>query len=189
MSMTSQQLIERATKRFPQVDLELRSRLYVLIPDALKSLGYQVMNSNDPMVKQKLIKDFTVTASAGTASLTTPLTASEPMILESLKSATMTHSTSDYPFQHLFDRQSLVLDRPSFGLIYDWVNGNTLRTRDTDGSLTALSGTVTISANYVPILTTVSGDQTLEEMLVEELVRVASTGIGAQMPQEAQVAA
>ena len=159
----------------PKDVVQVSTRLYVLIPDALKSLSYRVMNSDDPVLRQKLIKDFSVTATSGTAPLTTPLTASEPMIWEGLSKSTMMHSSSVYPFQHLPDRTSLIIDRPRFGLIYDWVDGSTLRTKDTSGSLTGLTGTVTISGSYIPVITTVSGNADLEEMLVEDLTRIAVT--------------
>lgn len=72
--------------------------------------------------------------------------------------------------QRLPDRAQLSLSRPLGFYIY-WINDDgTLRTRNTDGSLTSLSTTVTCTANFIPIITSIAG-QELETIFLDVLER------------------
>ena len=137
-----------------------------VLPTALSMLAERVAKSTEPSYSQLLKKDFAVTVTNGTGSLTTPLTASEPLLVEYLPQA-IAVTSSGVRLHYLPDRTQLELDRPRLFIWYT-VDNSTLRTKNTDGSLTSLSTTVTITANYVPTLASVPDN--LSDDLVEIVI-------------------
>lgn len=75
------------------------NRIAAVIPDALREL----------VNKGQLRKTFAISAVNGVVSLATPLTASEPIILEDHKRWLVTFDSATYPAQYRADRSSLLL--------------------------------------------------------------------------------
>jgi hypothetical protein len=130
-----------------------------VLPTALSMLAKKVAESKEPSYCQLLKKDFSVTVTSGTGSLTTPLTASEPLLVEYLPQATVS-TAGGVKLHYLPDRTQLELDRPKL-LIWYTVDNSTLRTKNTDGSLSSLNTTVTITANA-----------TVPDILSDDLVEI-----------------
>jgi hypothetical protein len=141
-----------------------------ILPTALTMLAKQVAESKEPSVCQLLKKDFTVTVTGGTGSLTTPLTASEPILLEYLPQA-LAFTSNGLQLHYLPDRVQLNLERSNLFIWYT-VDNSTLRTKNTDGNLSTLATTVTITANYVPLIASVS--DLLSDDLVDIVVALLS---------------
>jgi hypothetical protein len=135
-----------------------------VLPTALSLLANKVAKSNEPSYSQLLKKDFTVTVTSGTGSLTTPLTASEPILVEYLPQA-IAVTANGVKLHYLPDRTQLELERPRL-LMWYTVDNSTLRTKNTDGSLLSLSTTVTITANYTPTIANVP------DLLSDDLVEI-----------------
>jgi len=119
------------------------------------------------MWKRELLKkDFSATIASGTSDLSASLTAAEPLLIEFISSAFVTDSNGNM-LQYLPDRFQLKLKRPAM-FIYFTVDKSTLRTRNTDGSLTSLSTTVTIVGAFAPTLANVPAQ--LEDDFVDVVV-------------------
>lgn len=144
-----------------------------IVPVALAKFGDTV--AADPMIRELLKKDFSVTVTSGTGSLVAAFTATEPLLIECLPWSQV-YGSGAQPLQWLPDRVQLGLDRPRMFAYYT-VDKSTLRTRNTDGLLTSMSDTLTISGNYTPLITNVP--PVLEDMFVD-------TVIGLLMPANEQ---
>jgi len=173
MSRTS--LVDRAYLRNQSVGGPAAAIPYarydVLAPQALTILAREV--AGDEMRADLLRKDFNLTVTSGTASLTTSLTANEPMLLGSLWLAKITSADSTYPWQYLPDFASLALSRTPYGLIYFTVEGTGLQCTDTTGAISSLSTTATANASFVPLAASLSGILDLEEAAINVLVTLA----------------
>ena len=151
--MTSAQAIERALREItpaptPEAMVPLRTMLDVRIKGSLRALAERVVNTN------LLRKTFTETATAGEASLTTSLTASEPLILEGIRSASIFITGVDYAAQYKADRASLAFPA-STEFAYWTLENQTIVIRDADG-LGTYDGAVTIrNAPFIPTLANV----------------------------------
>jgi hypothetical protein len=169
MALTVLTAISRVMSRLNDqgVQVILPPDLQPLITDALEKTAEVVANNQNPNIRQLLRKDFTITVSSGTGSLAAAFADAEPPLLGALPSAYMSTS-SGAVMQNLPDRQQLSLTRPLGFYVY-WINDNgTLRTRNTDGSLTSLSTTVTGTVNYVPAITSINGKE-LETIFLDQL--------------------
>lgn len=144
----------------------LRSpRILALIPNALRELAEQAMPTN------LLRKTFTETAAAGEASLTTSLTAAEPLILEGLRRAAIYVDGFTYAAQYKADRASLSYPA-STEFAYWALENQTIIIRDAMG-LNNYVGNVTIrNAPHIPILTNVP--VSLEALFILILADMAS---------------
>lgn len=137
-------------------------------PSCLTKLAESVARSPD---RQLLVKDFEVTVTSGIGDLTDALTAAEPLLISEIPSGNLYVTSGTTPLQFLPDRTQLGLTRPKMVGYYS-IDNNNLRTRNTDGSLTSLNTTVTITGSYVPTLASVP-DQLSDELValvVEYLV-------------------
>jgi len=147
-----------------------------LIPDALKKFA-QIVAKN-PDIAPLLRKDFSIVVTSGTGSLVASLTAAEPMLEEFLDSAFLVTSTG-VQLHHLPDRTQLSLKRPQM-IPYYTDDAGTLRTRNTDGSLTSLNTTITATAQYVPTIGDVPNQ--LQELFIDTLALMLKSR--AAVPQE-----
>jgi|SRR5882724_3345916 len=161
------------------------ARYDALAPQAMAVLARRVAADKD--MADLLRKDFSLTVASGTASLTTPLTASEPLMIQFLQFAKITSADSNQPWQYLHDFTLLSLSRPTFGLIFFTVEGSSLQCTDTTGATGSLSTTATANSSFIPLVATISGIGDLEEQSVQILAEMAS-GIGTGSNQT-QVAA
>ena len=163
--MTSGELIERAIRLLgPETTVEqrlhLRSTLLANVETALRRLAEMAAPKN------LLRKTFTVTATDGEASLTTPLAAAEPLLLDHLSRASIFITGFTMAAQYKADRSSLSYAATTQFPYYTLEN-QTLVIRDATG-LDNYNGTVTLrNAPYIPLLTNVPAS--LETLLVELL--------------------
>ena len=178
MSLTVAQIVDTIRERGLELD---GPEVDAALPAALNAFGDKIAKDARPDIRNLLRKDFSVTITSGTGSLSTAFTASEPLIAENVKDGNLYVTSGTTPCQWLPDRTQLGLTRPAF-FIYYTIDGTTLRTRNiTDGSLTSLSTTMTVTGNYVPLLSSVPSQ--LEDELVEEVIKVIT-----EMRQSAQQA-
>lgn len=162
--MTANELIERSLRHLGPMSeeraLAVRSILLVLIEDALRRLAELALPSG------LLRKTFTVTATNGEASLSTPLAAAEPLLLDGLKRASVFIDGFSQAAQYKADRSSLSF-QASTQFAYWTLENQTLVIRDATG-LDNYSGDVILrNAPFVPTLANVP--VSLEPVLVEVL--------------------
>lgn len=183
MALTVLTAIDRIMSRLNEgpTPLVYPADIQPLITDALERTAEIVADSDNPDTRQLLRKDFTITVTAGTGSFAAAFADTEPPLRKSLPSAYMVTTGGDV-MQNLPDRVQLGLARPLNFYIY-WINDNgTLRTRNKDGSLTSLTTTVTGTVNYVPIITSIDG-QELETIFLDVLEKAVRDRVGEQAGQ------
>lgn len=149
--MTTLELIDRVLNKLGEPSNVAGPEIEAIIPSALSQFASQVANDSRPHMRELLRKDFSVTVTSGIGDLSTHLAASEPLIIENVPSAYLLVSSGLTPMQSLPDRVQLGLTRTT-AVIWYTIDGSTLRTRNTDGSLTTLTTTVTLTGNYVPTI-------------------------------------
>lgn len=182
MTMTRASLVQRAWLKNQAVsgaaDIPL-ARYDVLEPQARAIMAQKIAVDPSERIRAQLRKDFSLSVASGVVSLTTVMTASEPLIDQALDRALITSTDSSYPWQYM-DYTLLTLERPAFGLIYYGVKSGNLHATDTTGVLGSLTTTATCNCGYVPLAATLSGDLTLEELAVASLAELAMSGGVAQ---------
>lgn len=144
------------------------ARYDAMVNQAMSLLAQEVAANQS----QLLQKDFSVTISSGLGSLTTSLTASEPMLLLSAPLAPISDITSSdatQPWQYLPGLDQIYLDRPTFGMVFYTVNGSDLIATDTTGALSSLSTTAVCHTYFVPLPASLSGTPQLEEWGIKSL--------------------
>ena len=167
--MLSAELVEKALRLIEplpseEVAVRLRTTLLTRITNALQQLAEVVSTSN------LLRKTVTVTATNGEAPLTTPLNATEPILLAGLRRGQVYISGFNYPAQYKADRSSLIAPA-STEFAYWTLENQTILIRDATG-LDNYDGDVIVrNVPYVPLLANVP--VTLEPLLVEILARHA----------------
>lgn len=162
--MTANELVERSLRLIgPMTEeqrLAMRSGMLVLVDDALRKLAELALPG------RLLRKTFTVTATSGEASLSTPLAAAEPLLLDGLKHASVFITGFTHAAQYKADRSSLSF-AASTEFAYWTLENQSIVIRDGTG-LGNYSGTVTLrNAPHVPTLANVP--VSLEPILVEIL--------------------
>lgn len=137
------------------------------VPVALKEVAVKVAESNDESVRVQLQKDFTLSLTAGKASVSSLLNASEPALLK-YPFVRVEHSSLSYPLQPVPSLLRLQIEptNPDFGFYA--VKSGQIHTKDTAGSLSALTGNLTVTAQYIPTLALLPNP--LLPLLVEEIV-------------------
>lgn len=175
MALTVKTAINRVKGRLNEqgVEVILPPDVERLIPDALRRFALLVNSSAE--MSPLLRKDFSIVVASGVGSLTASLTAAEPLLAECLPNAHLVASTNTTPMQYLPDRFQLSLSRPLGFFIYFCNDQGTLRTRNTDGSLTSLNTTVTATAQYIPTIGNVPTQ--LEDLFITTLADMIKTAI------------
>lgn len=167
MSLTNLTAISKATARLNEMGVEviLPPDIVPLISTALERFALMIAGTKDA---QLLRKDFSVVVTGGTGDLATPLAASEPLLQECIGGAYVVTSGGTQ-LHYLPDRTQLALNRPT--MIPYWINDKgTMRTRNTDGSLTSLSTTLTITGQFKPIISSIPTQ--IEEKFIDVLAGV-----------------
>jgi hypothetical protein len=149
--MTTLELIDRVLNKLGEPSNIAGPEIEAILPSALYAFGSHVANDARPHMRELLRKDFSVAVASGTGDLSAHLTASEPLIIENVPQDYFAVTGGTVPMQGLPDRVQLGLAR-STAVIWYTIDGSTLRTRNTDGSLSTLTTTVTVTANYVPTI-------------------------------------
>lgn len=178
MALTNLTAISKAVSRLNELGVEviLPPDIVPLISTALERFALVIAGSKDA---QLLRKDFTVAITSGTGDLATPLAASEPLLQECIGGAYVV-STAGVQFHYLPDRTQLSLSRPT--MIPYWTNDRgTMRTRNTDGSLTSLSTTLTVTGQYKPIISSIPTQA--EERFIDVLAQVIKERVEVSSPQ------
>lgn len=176
--MISTELVERALRLInpaptPEQAVALRTMLRTQVDNALRRLAVLALPNN------LLRATFTVTATDGEASLATPLSASEPLLLEGFKRASVFIDGYTHTAQWKADRSSLAFPS-SDQFAYYTLEDQTLVIRDS-GGLDSYTGTVTLrNAPYIPILANVP--VSLEPVLVEILATYGSQSTQVAQP-------
>lgn len=172
MSLTSDQYLERVYLRVSKGLPESAAGVYrtaceASLPDALQELGAKVAKSEDGATRSQLQKTFSFSLSSGEASFPSGL------YPESLGRAYLTHTSYTEPGQFLPNVQDLTSPPYLSDFFYYSTYGvgtsppaGKLRCVDYTG--TALSGTVTAYANYIPSLTDTNFP--LPDTLADDLV-------------------
>ena len=137
------------------------------VPSALKEVAIKVAKSKDDFVKTQLQKDFALALTAGTTTVATMTSSAEPALLE-FPFVSVRHSSISYPLQPVPSYLRLQIEPTNPDLGFYTLRAGTLYTKDTAGSLTGLTGTLTVTAQYVPLLSLLP--PTLLPLLVEEIV-------------------
>lgn len=164
--MTTFELIDRVLSKLGEPSPIAGPEIEGILPLALRA--FAVMIAAGPN-RELLRKDFSVTITAGVGDLTASLDAAEPLLLEAMQSAEIYSTGGTTPWQFLPDRAQLGLSRPNM-FVYYTVEKTNLRTRNTDSSLTSLATTATVTASYVPALSSVPSS--IEDILVDVVIRV-----------------
>lgn len=141
-----------------------------ILPTALSLLGKRTAESKQSSIPQLLKKEFTVTVAAGVGSVTTALTADEPLLPEYLPQA-LAYTSDGVLLHFLPDRVQLGLERSKLVMWYT-VDSSTFRTKDRSGSENSLNTTVTITANFTPLIGSVP--DLLSDSLVDIVVTLLS---------------
>lgn len=163
-------VIEQVRSRIaPGADaLSLQQYDYIIeqtVPVALKELAVKVAESPDESVRAQLQKDFTATLTTGRAPLAGLLSAAEPALLK-FPIVRVEHVSLLYPLMPVPSLLRLQIEpaNPDYG--FYTVKSGQVHTKDTTGSLTALTGNLTITAQYVPTVALLPNP--LLPLLVEE---------------------
>lgn len=181
MTMSRISLVERAwlkNQNGSAASIPL-ARYDAMVSQAMAEMAQEIANDPNERIRNQLKKDFTVTVTLGVGSLTASLTASEPMMDQSIHQATITSAESSQPWQYIPTFEVLSLSRPTYGLIYFTIKNGSIVATDLNGDLSALSTSATVSINYVPLPASLSGNLGLEEMAIATLARMAA-GMEAQ---------
>lgn len=174
--MSRASLVDRAylkNQGGPAANIPL-ARYDAMVNQAMTLLGEEVANSPVERIRNQLKKDFSITVTSGVGSLITALTASEPMLDQAISQATVTSADSSFPWQYIPTYEVLSLERPTYGLVYFTVKNGSIICKDTDDVLGALTTTVTASANFVPLPSTLSGYLDLEERAIAILATLVA---------------
>jgi hypothetical protein len=138
-----------------------------VLPSALKEAALKVAESKDESVRAQLQKDFTAALTTGKADMSGLLSAAEPLLLR-FPFPRISHSTLTYPLQPVPSLFRLQI-QPT---VTDWgfyaLENAKIHTKDTNGSLTGLTGNLTITGNFVPTLANLPNP--LLPLVVEEIV-------------------
>lgn len=137
------------------------------IPVALKEMALKVAESPDESVRAQLQKEFTAALTTGKAPLAGLLSAAEPALLK-YPLVRVEHASLTYPLMPLPSVLRLQIEpaNPDYGFYA--VKSGQIHTKDTAGSLTGLTGNLTITAQYVPTVALLPNP--LLPVLVEEIV-------------------
>ncbi len=170
--MTVLELIDRVLSKLGEPAMIIGPEIEAALPTCLNRFADSV--AADPKLRELLSKNFVITLASGVGNLTTAFTATEPLIIEQMEQADVTHTSSTLPLQPLPDITSLRLPHSKM-VIYYTVHGQELHTRNTDGSLTSLTGSVNIHGSYVPSLADVPAQ--LKDMFVDVVVGYLNEGL------------
>jgi hypothetical protein len=137
------------------------------VPVVLKEVAIKVAESKDESVRAQLQKDFSITLTTGKAPIATMLSAAEPALLK-YPLVRVEHTSLSYPLLPVPSLLQLQIKPISQDFGYYTLKSGQVHTKDTSGSLTALTGNLSVTAQYVPTLALLPNP--LLPLLVEELV-------------------
>lgn len=143
------------------------NRILALVDIALRRLAEVTASTS------LLRKSFTVTAINGEASLATPLSATEPLLLDGLRRAQIFIDGFNHAAQYKADRSSLTFSA-SNQFAYWTLENQTLIIRDGTGLDNYDGPAVIRSAPYVPLLANVPA--TLGPIFIELLAELLTNG-------------
>ncbi len=162
MSFTKDQVAEKVIARLIQdgerEDKILKPDIVSWIDEALRTLGLVVAASPDVLERNALQKVFSVTLTAGVGSLDDTATVSEPLIAK-FPLVRVTHPSLTEPLLPLPSLQRLANEPANLDFGFYALNGGSIHTKSTNGSLTALTGTLSITGNFVPLIASLTTDQ------------------------------
>lgn len=189
MALTVQTAIDRVMSRLNEggTPVVLPPDIQPLITDSLEQTAEVVSGSSSPQVRQLLRKDFSIAVASGVGSFATAFADPEPPLRRALPTAYLVTAAGDV-MQNLPDRTQLSLARPLGFFVYWILDGVILRTRNKDGSLTSLSTTVTATVTFVPLITSIDG-QEIEEIFLSVLERLIKNRLSIVEPPKVQEAA
>lgn len=157
--MTENQYAQLLLERLSATEAMLpKPRIVSFLPSIMQTLANRIADHtiNRPSVRELLRKDFSVSVASGTVSLTTPLTAAEPLLEEFARGWIVT-SVSDLTlgramaYSFCVDKASFQQDKPK-GIGYFLADGSSLYVMTTQGVRTP-TATYVIHGSYVPIIT------------------------------------
>ncbi len=167
MSFTKAQVAEKVLARLVQ-DGEREDKL--LLPDivswideALRTLGLQVADSLDVTVRNQLQTVFTIELTSGVGSLAEATGEDEPLIVK-YPLVLVTHSSLSEPLLPLPSLTRLANEPANLDFGFYALNGGSIHTKSTNGSLTALTGDLSVTGNFIPAV------GTLTDQLVSRLI-------------------
>jgi hypothetical protein len=183
MAATIAQIVDRVFYRIAAAQSEPAAELYrhqieSYIPVGCNTIAVSALGDR-PEWRPYVSKTYTITLSGSTYPLTGAAFAD--LYIESLPKATLVHASNDYPLIHV-KHAELYWPHPD-QFIYYAIAGETLRTRNIDGTLDTLTGDITAhDAVFVPVVGASAGSTTLAEQLEDDLVEilVAMAGVKSQ---------
>jgi hypothetical protein len=124
--------------------------LVAMVPDALKRLTKAFAQFPESDARRQLFEaETTVALTAGVGDLAALEAAN--YLPDTIDPGNISHASSSWPLQPLADESQLNFPWPRF-YIYYCIAGNQIKTRNTDGSLTSLSGTLGVVAMKIPTI-------------------------------------
>jgi hypothetical protein len=124
--------------------------LVALVPDALKRLTKFLSTLPPEHPKRQILEAATtVTLASGVGNLAALEAAN--YLPDSIDPGKITHSSSTYPLQQVADELQLTFPWDTF-FIYFCISGNKIKTRNTDGDLTTLTGSLNVVALLIPAI-------------------------------------
>jgi hypothetical protein len=180
MSVTANALIDLARYRIPGGIDEPKIQTYRFqvgswIPTAMHRLCERICKDGSNEKIGLITVDYTSPAlSSGVADLSSATYSN--ILFEFIGShGIVIHSSTTTPLQHVATEQELRLKRPFESMfIHYTVNSKKIKTKNTDGSLTSLSGTLAVTAPSVPTIQASGSDWNIDlhDNLIDDAVDI-----------------
>jgi len=156
--MNSSQAIERAIRKITPAPargelVALRTALAVSIASALRTVAEMLALRAPEDVERQLLETTvsTLAVTAGVADLAAWVLANPTYLTKTIDTGKIYTAAGGYPLQEVTDELQLTFPWPAF-FIYFCISGNKIKTRNTDGLLTSLTDTLTVTLLAVPTL-------------------------------------
>lgn len=141
------------------------------IPNALREVITKVVVQKDASIRNLVEKSVNVALTAGVGNLSDITSSAEPIIPQ-FPFIRVTHSSLIQPLQPLPSEFRLSIEPTNADFGFYTVSGGKVRTKDTNGSTTALTGNLSITGCYIPTLANLPAQ--LLPSLIEEVIKALS---------------
>ena len=177
MASSIAQIVERCFNRISPRPSEELAGLYLyqiesFLPSACQEMAEQAVLGAEP-ARQYLCKNYDVTPDINNVYQINGASFAD-MLVESLPRATLIYATDARPVLRIPNPDEIYYEQPGEGTgsyKYYTVENRTIRLRDENGSVDALTGTLHIrNAVFQPVIAASAGSTTLPEQLEDDLL-------------------